>query len=114
MTAPGGLVAKTGMQALFDSRSLAVVGASDRPGSPGSRVMHILADAGFTGEVTAINPRMPVFEGATSRPDLNSCEPGSIDHVLVLTPAATVPDVLRACVRLGVGAVTLVSSGFEG
>ena len=75
--------------------------------------MHILADAGFTGEVTAINPRMPVFEGATSRPDLNSCEPGSIDHVLVLTPAATVPDVLRACVRLGVGAVTLVSSGFE-
>jgi acyl-CoA synthetase (NDP forming) len=105
--------ALSGIEALFESRSIAIVGASDRPGSPGSRVMQILRNSGYDGVVTAINPRTPAFEGARSKPTLEACEPGSIDHVLVLTPASTVADVLRAAVRLGVGAVTVVSGGFD-
>ncbi len=104
----------TGLAALLDSRSIAVVGASDRPGSPGSRVMHVLHSTGYSGEIFAVNPRVPSFDGATSVPTLADVRPGPLDHVLILTPAATVPDVLRECVRRGVGAVTLLSAGFEG
>lgn len=103
----------SGIDALLNSRSIAIVGASDRPGSPGSRVMHILRESKYAGEVIAVNPRAPKFEGADSAATLEHCRPGPIDHVLVLTPASTVPDILRECVRRGVGAVTLLSSGLD-
>ena len=100
-----------GLEALFTSRSIAVVGASDRDGSPGSRIMQILHASGYAGEVIGINPRTPSFPGAASVATLADVRAGPIDHALVLTPAASVPDVLRECIARGVGAVTLISSG---
>lgn len=101
----------TGIESLLDSRSLAVVGASDTPGSPGMRAMQTIVGSGFTGEVLPVNPRRPLFGGAPAAATLDDVRPGPIDHVLVLTPAHTVPDVLRSCVARGVGAVTVLSSG---
>lgn len=101
----------TGVEALLDSRSLAIVGASDTAGSPGMRAMQTIAGSGFTGEVLPVNPRRPVLDGMPAAASVDDVRPGPIDHVLVLTPAGTVPDVLRSCVRRGVGAVTVVSSG---
>jgi acyl-CoA synthetase (NDP forming) len=110
--AADGRTAQSGLNALLNSQSIAVVGASDRLGTPGSRVMHVLRESKYAGEVIAINPRLPTFAGAATYRSLEDCRPGAIDHVLVLTPADTVPDVLRECVRRGVGAVTLLPAGF--
>ena len=73
--------------------------------------MHILRTSGYDGEIIAVNPRTPHFEGASSAATLADARPGPIDHALVLTPATTVSDVVRACVDRQVGAVTLLSSG---
>lgn len=105
------IAAATGIEALLDSRSLAVVGASDTPGSPGLRAMQTILGSGFVGEVLPVNPRRPVFDGVPAAASLDEVRPGPIDHVLVLTPARTVPAVLRSCVARGVGAVTVLSSG---
>lgn len=105
------LVAAGGIGALLDSRSLAVVGASDTPGSPGLRAMQTILGSGFTGEVLPVNPRRPLFDGTPAAASLDDVRPGPVDHVLILTPAGTVPSVLRSCVARGVGAVTVLSSG---
>ena len=44
------------LRALLDPKAIAVVGASPRPG-PGSRVIANLRDAGFKGDIFAVNPR---------------------------------------------------------
>jgi acetyltransferase len=46
----------TSLRALLEPTSIAVVGASQRPG-PGTRVIANLQSAGFQGEIFAVNPR---------------------------------------------------------
>ena len=72
----------------IDSRTLAVVGASSRPGSSGERVVHHLAAAGYQGEVVLVSRREAEIAGRPAYPALTAY-PGSIDHALLLVPAAT-------------------------
>lgn len=51
------------LDTLFHPASVAVVGASDRPGSVGLAVMHNLVDSGFEGPVYPINPRHATITG---------------------------------------------------
>ncbi|MCW2782178.1 MAG: CoA-binding protein [Marmoricola sp.] len=102
-----------GVASLLDSTSLAIVGATDRPGTPGSRVLQYLRENGFRGEVLAVNPRVPDLGGVPCAASLAEVRPGPIDQVLVLTPAQTVPEILAECVRRGVGAVSLFSAGYS-
>jgi acyl-CoA synthetase (NDP forming) len=101
-----------GVAALLDARSLAVVGATNRPGTPGSRVMQFLRQSGFDGEVLAVNPRMPDLGDVVCAPSVEALRPGPIDHVLVLTAAETVADILVECTRREVGVVSLFSAGY--
>lgn len=45
------------LSAMFEGRSMAVVGASARPGSFGARLAHASLSGGFTGRIDFINPR---------------------------------------------------------
>lgn len=95
---------------LLRPRSIAVVGASPRS-TMARRPLRYLADAGFPGRVTAVNPRYREVEGTPCVPSLADV-PEPPDLVLVLVPAARVIDVVEECGRLGVGAVIVLSSGF--
>ena len=41
---------------IFQPKSIAVVGASERKGSVGAALMHNLIERGFSGEILPINP----------------------------------------------------------
>ena len=41
---------------IFQTKSIAVVGASERKGSVGAALMHNLIERGFLGEIFPINP----------------------------------------------------------
>lgn len=97
-----------GLVAVFAPRRVALVGASDRPGSVGRLLWDNLAD--FPGEV------VPVCQAATvgGRPayaDLRDV-PGEVDLAVIATPAATVPHIVRAAADKGVAAVVVLSAGF--
>jgi acyl-CoA synthetase (NDP forming) len=96
---------------LLDSRTLAVVGASSRPGSSGERVIHHLAAAGYQGEVVLVNRRETEIAGRPAYPALTAY-PGSIDHALLLVPAAALEATLRDCVQKRVGAASIFAAGF--
>jgi len=92
-------------------RSIALVGASDKPGSIGALLLANLLASGFTGPVYPVNPRHRVIQGAPAYPDLSSC-PQPPDLAVVAVPAPLVAEVVDQAGRLGVRAVCVISAGF--
>jgi acetyltransferase len=93
---------------VFSPRRIALVGASDRPGSVGRLLWDNLA--GFPGEVLPVCPAATVG-GAAAYPDLAEV-PGPVDLAVIATPAASVPAVLRAAAAKRVSAAVVLSAGF--
>jgi acetate---CoA ligase (ADP-forming) len=96
---------------LLEPRSVAVVGANDRPGSYADVVLRNLARAGFEGEVWGVNPNREAVHG---RPCVASVAdlPRPVDAVVVAIPAAGVPGVVADAVARGCGGAVVMSAGF--
>ncbi len=97
-----------GLAAVFDPRRVALVGASDRAGSVGRLLWDNLAD--FPGDVLPVGPAATVG-GCPAYPDLRAV-PGPVDLAVIVTPAATVPDIVAAAAAKGVAAAVVLSAGF--
>ena len=91
-------------------RSIALVGASDKPASIGALLLANLLASGFTGPVYPVNPRHQVIQGVAAYPDLPSC-PQPPDLAVVAVPAPLVAGVVGQA-WLGVRAVCVISVGF--
>lgn len=101
-----------GLDSVFAPTSVAVVGASDRAGSVGGAVLRNVRMGGFSGPVYAVNSRHGTVQGETAFASLEVL-PETPDLVIVCTPAATVPAIIRDCGQRGVGAVIVISAGFR-
>src|SRR5690242_6551351 len=75
---------RSGLAAVFEPRRVALVGASDRPGSVGRLLWDNLA--GFPGEVLPVCPAATVG-GQAAYADLRDV-PGLVDLAVIATPAA--------------------------
>ena len=98
----------SGLAAVFEPRRVALVGASDRPGSVGRLLWDNLA--GFPGEVLPVCPAATVG-GQAAYADLRDV-PGQVDLAVIATPAATVPGIIGAAADKGVRAAVVLSAGF--
>lgn len=99
------------LEPLFTPKSVAVFGASEQPGAVGARVYRNLLDGGFKGPIHAINPKYSALGDQPCYPSLDALrEP--VDLAVIATPAATVPDIVRACGVLHVKAAVVMSAGF--
>ncbi len=95
----------------FRPSSVAVVGASGKPGSVGRTVFWNLLNSPFGGTVFPVNPRHRQVLGIRTIPKI--CDAGEpLDLAVVITPADTVPGVLDDCIAAGVRGVVIVSAGF--
>ncbi|MDT8449076.1 MAG: bifunctional acetate--CoA ligase family protein/GNAT family N-acetyltransferase [Wenzhouxiangellaceae bacterium] len=91
--------------------SIAVFGASDRPGSTGQVVFANLIDGGFAGDLFPINTGHDRVQGREAFADLDALD-RSVDLAVVATPAETVPGILRQCGEHGVRGAIVLSAGF--
>jgi acyl-CoA synthetase (NDP forming) len=96
---------------LLNPRAIAVVGASERPGSAGRLVLQNLQHLGFEGPVYAVHPRHEQVLGFPCYPDLQSL-PGPVDSVAVLLGAEKVLTILEEAAEIGALAVWVLASGF--
>ena len=96
---------------LLSPRSVAVVGASERPGSYGAETLLNLRRLGFDGVVWGVNPRRSSVFGLPCFPSLSSL-PGVPDAVVVAIPAAGVPAVIEEAGSLGCGGAVVYAAGF--
>ncbi len=92
-------------------RSVAVIGASGRPGSVGGAILGNLRRSGFTGAVHAVNARGGKIERLAAVRSVADV-PGELDLAVVAVPAAAVLGVARECAARGVRALVVVSAGF--
>ncbi len=93
-------------------RSVAIVGASRRPGSIGAAVMANLVAGGFNGPIFPINPHASTIKGLPAYASLRDV-PEAPELAVVGVPAAQVIDVAHDCAAAGVGALVVLSAGFS-
>lgn len=96
---------------LLEPRSVAVVGASDKPDSYGGNVLENLRRAGYEGAVHGVNPGRETARGYRCVPTLADL-PEPPDAVVVAIPAPGVPAVIAEAGKLGCGGAVVVSAGF--
>ncbi len=96
---------------LLRPSAVAVVGASSDPSSYASRPLRYLLDAGFTGQLVAVNPRRTETMGVPTYPTITDI-PFVPDLALLLVNAALVPAALLECANVGVPFAISVASGF--
>jgi acetyltransferase len=100
------------LEPFFSPRSVAVIGGSERPGSVGRTLMWNLLTSPFGGALYPVNEKHSHVMGIRTWPRVGDIrEP--IDLAVVVTPAASVPQVIRECASAGVRAAVVVSAGFK-
>jgi acetyltransferase len=97
---------------IFAPTSVAVIGASERPGSVGRSVLWNLLSSPFGGTVFPVNSKRPNVLGIKAYPRLADL-PDKVDLIVVSTPADTVPDVIGEAAELGISGAIIISAGFK-
>ena len=97
---------------LLRPRSIAVIGASNRPGSLGRTVMRNLLIGDFNGSILPVNPNHRTVAGVLSYPGVGDL-PITPDLALICTPPATVPALVAELGERGSKAAIILTAGFE-
>lgn len=100
------------LAALLRPRSVAVVGASRRPGSVGQAVLLKIRQGGFTGPVWAVNPYAEEIAGEPAYPSLDTL-PGTPDLAVLAVPPVVVASAADECGRAGARALVVLTSGLD-
>ena len=100
------------LDAIFSPRSVAVIGATEREGSVGRTILWNLITNSFGGTVFPVNLKRPGVLGIKAYPTVLDV-PDEVDLAVIVTPAPTVPGVIRDCVKKGVQGAIVISAGFK-
>jgi acetyltransferase len=103
---------KYGLDAMFAPGSVAVIGATSRPGTVGHAVLENLLHVKSQRKVYAVNAKHPEVLGLKTYASIRAI-PGHVDLAIVATPAATVPQIIGECVDAGVKSAVVLSAGFR-
>ena len=101
-----------GLDAFFKARSVAVIGASSRPGKIGHEILRNLALYEYRGRVYPINPRAEEILGLRCYRSVLDV-PDDIDLAVIAVASEATPEVVEECGRKGVKAIVIVSGGFK-
>ncbi|MDB5757290.1 MAG: family N-acetyltransferase [Burkholderia sp.] len=100
------------LQYLFDPKSVAIIGASERPHSVGATVLANMLAGGYKGDIYAVNPKYrelasrPVYAGIAALPK-------APDMAIVCTPPHTVPDLIAELGARGTRAAIVLTAGLS-
>jgi len=100
------------LRKLFQPQSVAVIGASDDPSSIGYVVMKNLLEGGFEGPMSPVNIRHREVQGQKSFYRIGDL-PEAPELAIITTPSYAVLQVIRECGEAGVGALAILSPGFQ-
>jgi acyl-CoA synthetase (NDP forming) len=96
---------------LLSPRSIAVVGASERPDAIGARVIRNLRLMGFPGPIHPVNPRYSEVGGLPCYRSLGAL-PEPVDAAFFGVPASSGPELLEQAAEAGIRAVFINASGY--
>lgn len=94
---------------MLQARSVAVVGASERPGSVGDQTMRQLVSGGFSGTVTPVNPRYESVHGLAGVTSLEQLA-APVDLAVLAVANSQLEQEMEKAAALGVGSVAIFAS----
>jgi acetyltransferase len=100
------------LDAIFAPHSVALIGATDRPGSVGRAVLWSLLSSPFGGTVYPVSDKRTSVLGIKAYRDVEHI-PETVDLAVIVTPAESVPNVIGQCVAAGVRGAIVISAGFK-
>src|SRR5690349_7255885 len=103
---------RSALQSFFTPSSVAVIGATEREGSVGRTILENLVHSSYRGQVFAVNPKRSELLGIKCYPSMAALS-APVDLAVIVTPAATVPGVVRECVDADTRSAIVISAGFK-
>lgn len=96
---------------IFEPKSIAIIGASEKPGKLGTIILKNLIDGSFTGKIYAVNPKYEKIFELKCFSDVTKIKE-KIDCAIIVTPAEVVPKILEQCAKKKIPGIVLLTSGF--
>jgi acetyl coenzyme A synthetase (ADP forming)-like protein len=100
------------LDSLLRPRSIAVIGASRRPGSIGNAMLRHLVQSEFTGPVYPVNPGADSVSSVPAFPSVRDL-PTVPELAIIVVPKEHVLAVVRECVETGVRGLVVITAGFR-
>lgn len=100
------------LKQIFQPKSIAVIGASNREETVGYAVMKNLLEGGFEGEIYPVNLNHNKIQGKKCYHHVGDIQ-AEIDLAVIITPAKAVPQIVEECGQAGVGGLVIISAGFK-
>ena len=100
------------LEKMFKPASIALIGASETPGTLGNVVTRNVLGAGFEGNIFPVNPKYNTVAGVMAYPDVPSL-PAVPDLAVIITPPGTVPGIITQLGEKGTKAAVVISAGFS-
>jgi acetyltransferase len=100
------------LEVFFRPQSVALIGATDRPGHVGRSVLWNLISSPFGGTVYPVSLKKNSVLGIKAYPSVRNL-PESPELAVIVTPAETVPGIIEECALAGVKGAVVISAGFR-
>jgi acetyltransferase len=100
------------LDCIFRPKSIAVIGASQKPGKIGHEIVHNLVTAEFNGKVFPINPKADVIHSIKAYPTVEDV-PDEVEMAIITVPKKIAPEVISQCVRKKVKGLVVITAGFK-
>ncbi len=103
---------KQPLDVFFSPKTVAVIGATENPGTVGRTVLWNLVTSPFGGTVYPVNPKRPSVLGVKAYPSISDI-PEQVDLAVIITPPPSIPGLIRECGENGVQGAIVISAGFK-
>lgn len=100
------------LDAIFNPKSIAVVGASRRPGAVGHAVFKNLLWGNYQGILYPVNPKAQSIQGIRCYPSVAEI-PDQFDLAVLIVPPQACIEALNHCIQKGVKGAVVISAGFK-
>src|SRR5215472_14817913 len=100
------------LDVFFAPKSVAVIGATENPGTVGRTLLWNLVTSPFGGTVYPVNPKRSSVLGVKAYPSVSDI-PEDVDLAVVVTPPPSIPGIIRECGENGVQGAIVISAGFK-
>src|SRR5215831_1060507 len=100
------------LDVFFSPKTVALIGATENPGSVGRTILWNLVTSPFGGTVYPVNPKRPSVLGVKAYPSVSEI-PEEVDLAVVVTPPPSIPGIIRECGENGVRGAVVISAGFK-
>lgn len=97
---------------IFEPKSVAIIGATEKEGAVGNAILNNIIESGFTGVVYPVNPKYKSIQNLKAYADVTEIA-DFVDLAIICIAPSAVECVIEQCAKKGVKGIVLITAGFK-